>query len=232
MSKKVLTMVAVLSLFTLFGCNNRNEKQALVSEPTVSLKPMQQSYRGLLPCADCAGIETALFLDASGTWVMNQHYQGKHAAFATYGEWARTADKLVLTQSNGEKHYFLPKDDSLVMLDMKGNPIHSSLNYTLKAVSLELPTTPMAMTGEYTYLADAAIFKDCASGKVYPVDSNAALQQAYLAVRDENISPVLLQFEAHFIQQPAADSDKYQNVLVSDGEAQFSPGKSCAQSFH
>ena len=158
---------------------------------------------------------------------MNQYYQGKKTSFATYGQWARTANKLVLTQSNGEKQYFLPTDDSLVMLDTKGEPIQSSLNFTLKAVSLALPTTPMAMKGEYTYLADAAIFKDCGSGKIYPVDGNAALQEAYLTVRDENVQPVLLQFDAHFIEQPKPDSDELQNVLVSDGKAKFFPGKNC-----
>lgn len=227
MSKKVLTVVAVLSLFALFGCNNRNDAQAVASEHTTPLKPMQQSYRGIIPCADCEGIETSLFLEASGTWIMNQSYLGKNTSFATYGEWARTADKLVLTPNQGEKQYFLPKDDSLVMLDTKGEPIESSLNFTLKAVSLTLPTTPMPMKGEYTYLADAAIFKDCGSGKIYPVDSNAALQEAYLAVRDENVLPVLLQFDAHFIEQPKPDSDTFQNVLVSDGKAKFFPGKNC-----
>lgn len=227
MSKTALTVVVVLSLFALFGCNNRNAIQAVASENAVPLKPMQQSYRGILPCADCEGIETSLFLDASGTWIMNQYYQGKKTSFASYGEWARTANKLVLTSSLGEKQYFLPKEDSLVRLDTKGAPIQSSLNFTLKAVSLSLPITPMAMKGEYTYFADAAIFKDCANGRIYPVDNNIALEQGYLAVRDENIQPVLLQFDAHFIMQPAPDSDKLQNVLVSDGKVKFFPGKNC-----
>lgn len=227
MSKKVLTVVAVLSVFALFGCNNRNETQAVAAENVTSLKPMQQSYRGILPCADCEGIETSLFLEDSGTWIMNQYYQGKKTSFASYGQWARTADKLVLTSSQGEKQYFLPKEDSLVMLDSQGELIQSSLNFTLKAVNLTLPTTPMPMKGEYTYMADAAIFKDCGSGKIYPVDSNAALQNGYLAVRDENVLPVLLQFDAHFIKQPKPDSDALQNVLVSDGKAKFFPGKNC-----
>jgi len=227
MSKKVLTVVAALSLFALFGCNNRNETQAVASENATSLKPMQQSYRGILPCADCEGIETSLFLEDSGTWIMNQYYQGKKTSFASYGQWARTADKLVLTSNQGEKQYFLPKEDSLVMLDSQGEPIQSSLNFTLKAVSLPLPTTPMAMKGEYTYMADAAIFKDCGSGKIYPVDLNAALQEAYLKVRGENVLPVLLQFDAHFIKQPKPDSDTLQNALVSDGKVKFFPGKNC-----
>lgn len=227
MRKKVLTVVAVLSLFALFGCNNRNDTQAVASEHAMPLQPMQQSYRGIIPCADCEGIEASLYLDASGTWIMNYSYLGKNTSYASYGEWARTGNKLVLTSSEGEKQYFLPKDDSLVMLDTKGGPIQSSLNFTLKAVSLQLPTTPMPMKGEYTYFADAAIFKDCASGKIYPVDNNIALEQGYLAVRDENILPVLLQFDAHFIKQPKPDSDMLQNVLVSDGKAKFLPGKTC-----
>lgn len=227
MSKKILTVVAALSLFALFGCNNRNDTQAVASEHAMPLKPMQQSYRGIIPCADCEGIEASLYLDASGTWIMNYSYLGKNTSYASYGEWARTANKLVLTSSDGEKQYFLPKEDSLVMLDGKGEPIQSSLNFTLKAVSLRLPTTPMAMKGEYTYLADAAIFKDCGSGKIYPVDGNAALQNAYLDVRNENVLPVLLQFDAHFIKQPKPDSNTLQNVLVSDGKAKFFPGKNC-----
>ncbi len=46
---------------------------------------------------------------------------------------ARTADKLVLTNSKGEKSYFRAKGDKLEMLDRNGSPIQSPLNYTLGA---------------------------------------------------------------------------------------------------
>ncbi|MEN1769698.1 copper resistance protein NlpE N-terminal domain-containing protein, partial [Pseudomonas aeruginosa] len=62
-------------------------------------------FRGVLPCADCEGIETSLFLEKDGTWVMNERYLGAReepSSFASYGTWARTADKLVLTDSKGE----------------------------------------------------------------------------------------------------------------------------------
>ena len=41
----------------------------------------------------------------------------------------RTADKLVLTDSNGEKRYFRPVGKSPEMLDRSGVPIESKLNY-------------------------------------------------------------------------------------------------------
>jgi copper homeostasis protein (lipoprotein) len=99
---------------------------------------------------DCEGIETSLFLEKDGTWVMNERYQGvsrEPSSFASYGTWARTADKLVLTDSKGEKSYYRAKGDKLEMLDRDGNPIESTLNYTLESVKASLPITPMAMRG-------------------------------------------------------------------------------------
>ena len=63
MKKTLLAALAALSLFTLFGCNNRTETQPLIPAQAAELKPMQQSYRGVIPCADCEGIETSLFLE-------------------------------------------------------------------------------------------------------------------------------------------------------------------------
>ncbi len=76
MKKALWSALAVSTLFALFGCNNRSETQVLQPTQTEELKPMQQSWRGVLPCADCEGIETSLFLQKDGTWVMNQRYQG------------------------------------------------------------------------------------------------------------------------------------------------------------
>ena len=65
------------------------------------------------------------------------------------------------------------------MLDASGNDIDSTLNYTLKATDATLPVTPMTFKGMYVYMADAAIFRDCATGKQFPVSNNIALEQGY-----------------------------------------------------
>lgn len=99
MRTAILSVAAACTLFALIGCNNRAEVDALQPAQAAELKPMQQSWRGVLPCADCEGIETSLFLEKDGTWVMNERYQGvreEPSSFASYGTWARTADKLVL----------------------------------------------------------------------------------------------------------------------------------------
>lgn len=150
--KAIVTAMAVISLFTLMGCNNRAEVDTLSPAQAAELKPMPQSWRGVLPCADCEGIETSLFLEKDGTWVMNERYLGAReepSSFASYGTWARTADKLVLTDSKGEKSYYRAKGDALEMLDREGNPIESQFNYTLEPAQSSLPMTPMTLRGMY-----------------------------------------------------------------------------------
>ncbi|HGZ2095551.1 TPA: copper homeostasis/adhesion lipoprotein NlpE, partial [Escherichia coli] len=50
--KAIVTAMAVISLFTLMGCNNRAEVDTLSPAQAAELKPMPQSWRGVLPCAD------------------------------------------------------------------------------------------------------------------------------------------------------------------------------------
>ena len=51
MKKALFSALAVSTLFALFGCNNRSETQVLQPSQNEALKPMQQSWRGVLPCA-------------------------------------------------------------------------------------------------------------------------------------------------------------------------------------
>ncbi|WP_233623187.1 envelope stress response activation lipoprotein NlpE [Citrobacter amalonaticus] len=222
--------MAAFTLFALIGCNNRSEVDVIQPTQVAELKPMQQSWRGILPCADCEGIETSLFLEKDGTWVMNERYQGvreEPSSFASYGSWARTADKLVLTDSQGEKSYYRAKGDALEMLDREGNPIESQFNYTLAPVKSSLPVTPMAMRGMYFYMADAATFTDCATGKQVSVASNAELERGYLAARGASEKPVLLSVEGHFTLEANPDTHEPVKTLMADKEIKFIPGKSC-----
>ena len=230
MKKTLLSAMAAFTLFALIGCNNRSDVDVIQPTQVAELKPMQQSWRGILPCADCEGIETSLFLEKDGTWVMNERYQGvreEPSSFASYGTWARTADKLVLTDSQGEKSYYRAKGEALEMLDREGNPIESQFNYTLAPVKSSLPVTPMAMRGMYFYMADAATFTDCATGKRVSVASNAELERGYLAARGTSEKPVLLSVEGHFTLEANPDTHEPVKTLMADKEIKFIPGKSC-----
>ncbi|PWC14961.1 copper homeostasis/adhesion lipoprotein NlpE [Brenneria roseae subsp. americana] len=211
MKKMALGMLFLAGISVLIGCHTRSQMQ---EEP---LKPMAQSYRGTLPCADCEGIDTSLFLEKDGTFILREHYQTTREGantFAEYGQWRRTADMLVLTNSHGEKRYFRPTNDGLEMLDQQGVVIQSSLPYQLKVSEQPLPDTPMLMKGMYRYMADAATFADCATGKTFVVQNNIQLERRYLTTVTEAGNPVFTTFTAHFAIVPSMEKGRMTKALI------------------
>lgn len=226
---KTITIALFLAAgaLSLLGCNNQYQPKEQ------ALQPMQQSYQGLLPCADCSGLDTSLFLEQDGTFVLQETYRGAKGGdqtFTSQGTWARTADKLTLTESNGEKRYFHPEGKTLRMLDRSGAPIVSQLNYVLSPVTKPLPQTPMPLTGLYTYMADAAVFKDCVTGKTFPVINNIALEKGYMQARKAPGEPVFLMLNGHFSVQPSMEEGRTIKSLVPEpnGKFTFDSSKSCA----
>ncbi|OSN06618.1 hypothetical protein AU512_07660 [Lonsdalea iberica] len=128
MHKLIISSVLMFGLSGLIGCHSH---PAVQSE---SLQPMAQHYRGSLP--DSRTI--ALYLDADGSFVLKTHVAdggGHPLRRLEKGQWQRTADKLVLTNSHGSKRYFLAKNDDLTVLDDNGRPLRSSQQYRLFAVN-------------------------------------------------------------------------------------------------
>lgn len=226
MKKLALSALLAIVIATLIGCHTAKPMR----EET--LQPMAQSYRGLLPCADCSGIDTSLFLAEDGTFVLQHDYQTSrpgNKSFASYGKWARTADKLVLTDTQGEKSYFRPLDNALELLDRDGIPIKSEHPYRLTATKAPLPLTPMVMRGMYRYMADAAVFADCFTGVTYPIVNSIALQKQYLRVQSAPGAPVLLIVNAHFAVVPSMEEGMtVKSVVPSDAAFQMDARKGCA----
>lgn len=110
----------------------------------------------------------------------------------------------------------------------EGNPIESQFNYTLAPVNAALPSTPMAMRGMYFYMADAAIFTDCATGKKVNVANNAQLERDYAVARGNDSKPVLLTVDGHFTLEPNPDSGEMVKTLMADKDAKFHAGKDCS----
>lgn len=228
--KAIVTAMAVISLFTLMGCNNRAEVDTLSPAQAAELKRCRKVGAACAVCG-CEGIETSLFLEKDGTWVMNERYLGAReepSSFASYGTWARTADKLVLTDSKGEKSYYRAKGDALEMLDREGNPIESQFNYTLEPAQSSLPMTPMTLRGMYFYMADAATFTDCATGKRFMVANNAELERGYLTARGHSEKPMLLSLEGHFTLEANPDTGAPTKVLAPDTAGKFYPNQDCS----
>jgi hypothetical protein len=98
-----------------------------------------QSFRGVLPCADCAGQRVTLTLMPDQTWRLRRVYfgtaSGKDLTFTARGTWERSGDRgrqlrLIGDANEGGLYEFM-STSQLRVLDLAGRPITSSLNYTL-----------------------------------------------------------------------------------------------------
>lgn len=142
----------LFSLVILCSCNMNKtpsqDKQAPTDSTTAdSLLSMSHSYEGIIPCADCEGIQYRLTLshagqNGNGTYESSMTYMGKEETFTSTGFWKvvqginNTGE--VIYQLDPEKpestSYLLSRGDSLIMLDNNMKQAESGLNYTLKAV--------------------------------------------------------------------------------------------------
>jgi len=173
------------------------------------------TFTGTLPCASCEGIETRITFQADSTYFMTQTYLGQAGPnrASDLGRWVMSTygNIAVLKGQRGDVRYFrMDLPNALHMLDIEGRTIYSELNYTLSRAtqpdSIDLKLFPL--NGEYQYMADAGLFKECASGLVLPVmqaGDNARLESAYLEMRQEPGRPVFASVYGHVKMAPGAE---------------------------
>ncbi len=187
-------------------------------------------YSGLYPCANCSAIESTVSFNKDGSYIEQLTYQGTRdgdqVSFDA-GSWVKEDNKLrlVSTQTQDQVTYFaLSADKKIVtLLDQQGNPIETELNYTLNRV---LPSKKM---GEYRYLADAATFTECETGRAYAT-GGIALEKAYGKTGVEGGTPVYAEIEGYYTVRPSMEDGLYDAAFVQTGKITFDKTKSCAVS--
>jgi len=106
-----------------------NSDHALAHTSTNSLD-WEGTYQGVLPCADCEGIDTTIILDRQMSCRMQTRYLGKDdTLFQRSGNfsWNDAGNTIVMTNTeNAPAHYFVG-ENVLIQLDMNGNRIQGSL---------------------------------------------------------------------------------------------------------
>ncbi|AFH94850.1 TPA: envelope stress response activation lipoprotein NlpE [Providencia stuartii] len=217
MKKSLFLALMATGVMTLVGC------QTAVKQPSVTY--IDRAYTGILPCADCSGIEATLLVNQDGTYVEQLVYLGSRDGDQTFyetGTWAKDGDKLRMTNANGERAYFAPSadDKSMVLLDQEGNKIQSQLNYTLTQVA------PSKKTGEYRYFADAATFTECKTGRTYTA-TGIELEKGYSATGVTGGTPVYAEIEGYYTVRPSMEDGKFDPALVQTGDIMFDKSSAC-----
>ncbi len=103
-------------------------------------------FSGVLPCASCPGIDTALVLRGDGSFRLSETYQDEPGGgpFVSEGHWREEQDSKRLRLSpigkaDPERLYEIVSRNEIRMLDLEGKPIVSGLDYSLRRDSAGNP---------------------------------------------------------------------------------------------
>ena len=149
--KKSIIALSLVSVF-LVACSKTDNKNNQEQTPTAASEAVavdsahtaensldwNGTYKGVLPCADCEGIETELELNADKTYELKETYLGKGdgKAFESKGSFqfdANNTSVIELDKTGDNRKYFVA-EGYLKVLDMEGNEITGDLadKYELK----------------------------------------------------------------------------------------------------
>lgn len=88
------------------------------------------TYKGILPCADCQGLETEITINENETFSIKLKYLGKgEKIFVQKGHfsWDKKGTTITLTDIEGAPNQYIVGENTLTQLDMAGQKIKGSL---------------------------------------------------------------------------------------------------------
>ena len=191
------------------------------------------TYAGTLPCGHCAQRQATLTLfgdhhfrlrlrdlDAEGRVLAEQF---------DLGRWLYDGDGRRLLRGGREAplRFEILQDGSLRGFDPMGRPWPGP--GLAPQATPDRIEGPLRLRGLYFYLADAASFQECLSGRRWPVAIEAAhlaLEQAYLA-QGEGGRWVLATLEGRFAMREAEPGLPPRETLIVERFDRLWPGETC-----
>ena len=203
-------------------------QESSVEVVRLELPAGSSSWRGTLPCADCAGISTTLTLRADGTYRRSEAHLGTGAPgdtiFTSTGRWLRQdGDEPTLhlvSESGGARSFQAMGDGALRALAHDGRSIDSGVPHRLEPVSDPLHAGRFEAAVGFVYFADAALIVTCESGLRLPVAMEGAyraLEQAYSSAGYAGLDPMPVRVSGRLEERPAVDTEEVETVVVVEG---------------
>lgn len=107
------------------------------------------TYKGILPCADCEGLETEIIINENATFCLKTKYQGKgDKVFEQKGTfaWNKAGNTIVFTEIKNAPNQYFVGENKLTQLDNSGKKITGSLStaYVLSKQAIDSVTIETA----------------------------------------------------------------------------------------
>jgi hypothetical protein len=198
------------------------------------------SFRGEVGCSDCGRLKATLTLRADGLFLLRSvdrsEPQRPGRAVVSLGVWETPeTGELVLKSELEPAQYFqqLP-EHRLRLLRQRSLPVRAALPDELRLLpEVDAFSEPFAMRGLVVYLEGTGRFKECASGRTWPIAAEAAAAErarAYSARPAIAGEPRLVTIEARFAQRTARSGERTEEVVIVDRNDGIGDGRDCARS--
>ncbi len=143
MRMKIVFSVVVIFLISCNTQNKNYKKQQALSEKNAHSSrnsiDWAGTYRGVLPCADCDGVQMELSITKKSTYELKKRYEGSSTEIITESgnfRWLPEGNVITIYSGNSSNEYthFLVGENKLVKLDRDANPIKNEFSqmYVLK----------------------------------------------------------------------------------------------------
>ena len=236
-SNEAMTMVrwaglsAVLSWVLVAGALATAETKGEGADHALQLPA---SFLGVLPCADCPGVRHHLDLWPDQVFHLRREWLDREFLQDDMGRWQYEPDRRALVLTGGAEmplQLEVIGPTELRLLDLEGRPIESELDYSLRSEAGLTPTDlELVFGGELRYMADAAGFTECLTGRRYPVAMEGdwvRVERAYLEAAPEPGGPLYTTFEGRLTDRPRTAGEGTERTLVVQRFIHVWPEQSC-----
>lgn len=193
------------------------------------------SFTGTLPCYDCGGVRAQLDLWPDGVFHLSRAGEGTPDREDDLGRWRRDPGRPVILLYGGREmplQFEVVGARTLRALDLNGQPAGNDGRYDLASTGQLQPTDlSRGLHGMFTYMADAATFEECLTGRRYPVAMEGdylALERAYTSLPDRAPgAPVMASFDGEITRRPPMEGAGTVPTVVVRRFVGLWPGQTC-----
>lgn len=136
---KKIILFSVFSAILATSCTSKKE-EVVTEEPVAEVVDTHNAqnsldylgtYKGVLPCADCPGIETVITLNEEETYQLKRTYleKGEGNVYDEMGSytWKEDGNTLEFEDTDSHLTYYFVSENKLIALDQEGNKITGDL---------------------------------------------------------------------------------------------------------
>jgi heat shock protein HslJ len=134
-----------MTLLIIVSCSHNTQKEEVKTPKTVinqdynyenrfhknkTNTEWQGTYKGLLPCPDCMGVETFLTVNNDETYKLKFKYLGRSNDYIELKgnfSWNAEGDRIILNDIKNAPNQYQLGDNQLIQLDTNGNQITGNL---------------------------------------------------------------------------------------------------------